>query len=89
MPRTAEIDVTLHNPSMEKSPDAPIELVAYQSGWPALFSAEAATLSAALSSWLVGPIEHIGSTAVPGLLAKPIIDMMAPVKSLNASRDAI
>ena len=74
---------------MENAPDAPIELVAYQAGWPALFSAEAATLSAVLSPWLVGQIEHIGSTAVPGLLAKPIIDMMAPVKSLNASRDAI
>jgi len=89
VPRTAEPDVTLHNPSMEKSPDAPIELVAYQSGWPALFSAEATTLSAVLSPWLVGPIEHIGSTAVPGLLAKPIIDMMAPVRSLTEARGAI
>ncbi len=74
---------------MDNAPDAPIELVAYQAGWPALFSAEAATLSAVLSPWLVGQIEHIGSTAVSGLMAKPIIDMMAPVKSLNASRDAI
>jgi GrpB-like predicted nucleotidyltransferase (UPF0157 family) len=89
VPRTAELDVALHNPSMEKSPDAPIELVASQAGWPALFSAEAATLSAVLSPWLVGQIEHIGSTAVPGLLAKPIIDMMAPVKSLIGSIGAI
>jgi len=81
--------VTLHDSSMDNAPDAPIELVAYQAGWPALFSAEAATLSTVLSPWLVGQVEHIGSTAVPGLMAKPIIDMMAPVKSLNASRDAI
>jgi GrpB-like predicted nucleotidyltransferase (UPF0157 family) len=89
VPRNAELGMTLHNPSMEKSLDAPIELVAYQSGWPALFSAEATTLSAVLSPWLVGPIEHIGSTAVPGLMAKPIIDIMAPVRSLSESRGAI
>src|SRR5262245_56615875 len=39
--------------------------------------------------WLVGPIEHIGSTAVPGLAAKPIIDIMAAVQTLDAWRPAI
>ena len=33
-----------------------------------------------LQSWLVGPIEHIGSTAVPGLAAKPVVDIMAGVE---------
>ncbi len=42
-----------------------------------------------LSAWLSGPIEHIGSTAVPGLVAKPVIDIMAGVQSLDASRPAI
>jgi GrpB-like predicted nucleotidyltransferase (UPF0157 family) len=36
-----------------------------------------------------GPIEHIGSTAIPGLVAKPTIDMMAGVATLEASRPGI
>ena len=42
-----------------------------------------------LAPWLTGPIEHVGSTAVPGLAAKPVIDIMAAVESLEASRPAI
>ena len=72
------------------SPDeAPVELVSYDSGWPAQFESERALLDVALEPWLAGSIEHIGSTAVPGLAAKPIIDIMAPVESLSASRAAI
>jgi GrpB-like predicted nucleotidyltransferase (UPF0157 family) len=41
------------------------------------------------SRWLVGTIEHIGSTAVANLPAKPVIDIMAPVRSLQLSRPAI
>jgi GrpB-like predicted nucleotidyltransferase (UPF0157 family) len=37
----------------------------------------------------VGPIEHIGSTAVPGCAAKPVIDIMAAVENLGVSRPAI
>lgn len=43
----------------------------------------------ALAAWLAGPIVHIGSTAVPGLAAKPVIDIMAAVQTLEASRPAI
>jgi GrpB-like predicted nucleotidyltransferase (UPF0157 family) len=68
---------------------APIELVDYDPAWPAKFAAERELLRAVLAPWLTGPIEHIGSTAVPGLRAKPVIDIMAPVESLPASRDAI
>jgi GrpB-like predicted nucleotidyltransferase (UPF0157 family) len=46
-------------------------------------------LRRALSSWLTGPIEHIGSTAIPGLVAKPTIDIMGGVATLEASRPAI
>jgi GrpB-like predicted nucleotidyltransferase (UPF0157 family) len=38
---------------------------------------------------LVGEIQHIGSTAVVGLAAKPVIDIMAPVASLRESEAAI
>jgi len=69
--------------------DAPIEVVPYRPDWPALFQAERDVLVAALAPWLVAPIEHIGSTAVPGLAAKPLIDIMAPVATLDGSAAAI
>ncbi len=69
--------------------DAWVEIVEYDPGWPALFDAERLLLQAALAPWLAGPVEHIGSTAVPGLPAKPVIDIMAPVHSLTGSMQAI
>lgn len=41
-----------------------------------------------LARWLDGHLEHVGSTAVPGLAAKPVIDLMAPVHSLVDSERA-
>lgn len=73
----------------ENGLEAPIELVAYDPSWPSKFEAERAHLEGVLAKWLVGSIEHIGSTAVPGLAAKPVIDIMAPVKTLESSRPAI
>ncbi len=69
--------------------DAPIEIVPADPRWPAMFDAEAAAIRRVLAPWLVGAPEHIGSTAVPGLAAKPVIDIMAPVASLAMSRGAI
>jgi GrpB-like predicted nucleotidyltransferase (UPF0157 family) len=69
--------------------EAPVEIVPYDSAWPDLFEQERHVLRHALSEWLVGPIEHIGSTAIPGLSAKPVIDIMAGVKTLEQSRPAI
>ena len=64
-------------------------IVAYDSAWPSLFEQERTLLQATIGAWLSGPIEHIGSTAVPGLAAKPIIDIMAGVETLAASTGAI
>lgn len=69
--------------------EAPIEVVAYDPSWPARFQAEQALLVEILSPLLVAPIEHVGSTSVPGLAAKPIIDILVPVESLEGSRAAI
>ena len=66
-----------------------IEITDYNPAWPAQFLAERDVLQIALAPWLVGDIEHIGSTSVIGLAAKPVIDIMAPVASLEALRDAI
>jgi GrpB-like predicted nucleotidyltransferase (UPF0157 family) len=69
--------------------EAPVMIEGYDPSWPGRFAAERERLETALATWLAGPIEHIGSTAVPGLAAKPVIDIMAAVESLTASRQAI
>lgn len=66
-----------------------IEIVPWLPSWPERFRQEADLLRSALRPWLVGDIEHIGSTAVPGLSAKPVIDIMAPVRNLDVARPAI
>jgi GrpB-like predicted nucleotidyltransferase (UPF0157 family) len=65
--------------------EQPISLVAYDDAWPLRFEDERADLARVLAPWLVGPIEHIGSTAIPGLPAKPVIDIMAGVADLASS----
>jgi len=66
-----------------------IELVSYRSEWADMFAAERTVLQGVIEPWLAEEIEHVGSTAIPGMMAKPIIDIMAPVESLEASMDAI
>ncbi len=68
---------------------AAIEIAEYSLQWPQEFAREQQLVSSALALWLVGLPQHIGSTAVPGLAAKPIIDIMAPVASLDSSAAAI
>ena len=60
----------------------------YDPDWPRRFEAERAVLEAALGPWLDGELEHVGSTAVPGLASKPVIDLIAPVRGLEESRAA-
>jgi GrpB-like predicted nucleotidyltransferase (UPF0157 family) len=66
----------------------PIVIVDYDPAWPAMFEAERARVQPAMDRWLVRPIEHVGSTAIPGLAAKPIIDMVAVVGDIDAARHA-
>ena len=68
------------------TPDEPIRLVPYDPSWPDRFAEEREALEEAIGTWTVGGIHHIGSTAVPGLDAKPIIDILIGVESLEASR---
>jgi len=63
-------EVTPHN--------APITLAEYDASWPALFAREADRIRAALGDSAI-LIEHAGSTSVPGLAAKPIIDIVLAV----------
>ncbi len=61
-----------------KPHDAPIALVEYDSAWPENFAREASRIRAALGERTI-MVEHIGSTSVPGLVAKPIIDILLVV----------
>jgi GrpB-like predicted nucleotidyltransferase (UPF0157 family) len=66
--------------------DQSIELIDYDPTWPTRFVAQKRRLTMILNPWLAGEIEHIGSTSVPELRSKPIVDILAPVQSLAASR---
>jgi GrpB-like predicted nucleotidyltransferase (UPF0157 family) len=58
-----------------------IKLVPYDQAWPAAFAAEAGQIRIALQG-LALRVEHVGSTAVPGLSAKPVIDIQVSVACL-------
>lgn len=59
-----------------------IEIVPYDCAWPTAFEAEAATLREGMRG-LALRIEHVGSTSVPGLAAKPVIDIQMSVATLE------
>ncbi len=59
-----------------------IILAPYDPAWPVLFSEEQARLEAAIGKWAVA-IEHVGSTAIPGMAAKPIIDIGVALRSFE------
>lgn len=61
--------------------DARVEIVSYDSDWPRRFDAEAERLQRLVPDLV---LHHVGSTAVPSLAAKPVIDMMALVDDPDA-----
>jgi GrpB-like predicted nucleotidyltransferase (UPF0157 family) len=65
----------------------PVVLVEYSPDWPRRFALERRRLGRVLGNWALR-IEHIGSTAVPELAAKPIVDILVAVADL-AEIDAI
>jgi GrpB-like predicted nucleotidyltransferase (UPF0157 family) len=72
--------------SVSAANDEPIRIVAYDPQWPARFEREQGLLDDAIDGWITGGIHHVGSTAVPGLDAKPIVDILVGVENLAASR---
>jgi len=67
---------------------APVEVVDPDPSWSEQGTRLSQAMGDLLAAWLVGSVEHVGSTAVPGLPAKPIIDLLAPLRSLDDSRSA-
>ena len=56
--------------------DEPVKLAPYNERWPAQFESEKSRIALALGA-IARAIEHIGSTAVPGMTAKPVVDIQA------------
>ena len=76
-----------NNPSLPHPPQAP-RVVAYDPAWPRTFqSAKAQVLQAVAPE--IQTVHHVGSTSVPGLAAKPIIDILVGVHDWNAARVTI
>jgi len=75
--RTAE-EIQAFNVDILKPLTGPITFVEYDPGWPALFEREEARIRTILGDRVVR-LEHTGSTSVPGLAAKPVIDVTMTV----------
>jgi len=66
-----------------------VAIVPYNPDWPRMFEQEKAHLRTCLPQELIRRIEHFGSTAIPHLSAKPIIDMLVEVASLAETKRLI
>jgi GrpB-like predicted nucleotidyltransferase (UPF0157 family) len=66
----------------------PVEVVAYDPRWPLRYDQERDRIAAALGEGAVA-IEHVGGTAVPGLPAKPVIDIMVGVPDIERAGQAV
>lgn len=66
----------------------PVVIVDYDARWPAYYEEERARIRAEVGRVFLA-IEHVGSTSVPGLVAKPIIDIMATVYRLADAEERI
>lgn len=62
----------------------PVEIVDYRTGWPERFEGERARIHTALPE--ARAIEHIGSTSVPGLAAKPVVDIIVSIDPFDPNR---
>ncbi|MCJ2554577.1 MAG: GrpB family protein [Candidatus Thermoplasmatota archaeon] len=66
----------------------PVIIVPYDPQWPRLFHAESELIRKQIGSYLEA-LEHVGSTAAPGLGAKPIIDIMPGLRQPSDGRGCI
>ena len=71
---------------MEKYGAGSIVVSDYDHNWPTLFEQERTRIKKALGSFVLA-IEHMGSTAVPDLPSKPIIDLLVGVPSLEEAKE--
>jgi GrpB-like predicted nucleotidyltransferase (UPF0157 family) len=67
----------------------PVEIAPYDPAWPRRFAEERERLRELFPEGLLLRVEHFGSTAVPGLAAKPIVDVLVEVTDLAAVREEV
>ena len=67
---------------------SPVVIVQYDPQWPEHFEKEKAQILSVIGRWAVA-VEHVGSTAVPKLAAKPIVDMLVGIEHLNDAEHCI
>ncbi len=72
------------NESLERAIREEVALVPYDPRWPALFDVECNRLLSLFREQLLD-VQHFGSTAIPGMPAKPIIDLLAGVESMSVA----
>jgi GrpB-like predicted nucleotidyltransferase (UPF0157 family)/predicted RNA-binding protein associated with RNAse of E/G family len=65
-----------------------VKIAGYNPKWPVIYAREKDLILSVIAAKVVG-IEHVGSTAVPGLGAKPIIDVMVGVQKLSDAKDCV
>jgi GrpB-like predicted nucleotidyltransferase (UPF0157 family) len=73
---------TCRSPRKLLAPEAMIELIPYEESWPSAFVMECKRIRSQFGDRAVR-IDHVGSTSVPGLAAKPVIDIQVSVASLE------
>jgi GrpB-like predicted nucleotidyltransferase (UPF0157 family) len=77
-PETDAEMAAVHVDGAPRVHDAPVELHPYDPSWPAQYAAEATKIRTALGAAVL-VLEHVGSTSIPGIAAKPIIDIVLGV----------
>jgi GrpB-like predicted nucleotidyltransferase (UPF0157 family) len=70
------------HPSLDERYDPAVRIVEYDPAWPGMAEAEIVRIAAAVGEVAVR-IDHVGSTAVPGLAAKPIVDLQLSVAEVD------
>ena len=80
-----QIDMETPEQRIQRVVREEVAITPYDPAWPELFLQEKEHLLSCLPNDLIRRVEHFGSTAVPGLSAKPIVDMLVEVTNLEAT----
>jgi GrpB-like predicted nucleotidyltransferase (UPF0157 family) len=88
-PRSRYVGWVAEREPVHEHGDEPVWIAPYDPAWPVRFEEERSLLQHAIGDFVTSGIHHVGSTAVPGLDAKSVIDILAGVADLRAARPCI